>query len=110
MHLPNRVYAFVPKEKLTRYLLSETHDFGKSKARYFRAHGFNEGNLRLLEQGLLSVAQNNVVTKQESSSHGTKYLIRGKIETPTGISVTINTVWIIEAGDHKPRLVTAYPF
>lgn len=45
--LPNAEDAYIPWEKLTDYLLSETHAVGKAKARFFRAHGYNENNLHL---------------------------------------------------------------
>ena len=46
MKLPNRENAYIPPRKLTEYLLSETHSIGKSKAKFFRAIGFDEENVR----------------------------------------------------------------
>ena len=45
MQLPNRLQAYIPSEKLSAYLLSETHAVGKAKATFFRALGFNETNI-----------------------------------------------------------------
>jgi len=45
MRLPNGTNAYVPREKLVEYLLSETHAVGKSKARFFRGFGFDETNV-----------------------------------------------------------------
>src|SRR5262249_40607776 len=42
VELPNREQAYVPRKKLTDYLLSETHPEGRSKAIFFRGHGYNE--------------------------------------------------------------------
>lgn len=109
MHLPNREDAFIPSEKLTDYLLSESHIAGRSKARFFRAYGFDNDNVHLLEQGLLSIAHNHEVEQEKSSVHGTKYVVSGTLETPRGTVVTIETVWIIEPEADTPRLVTAYP-
>lgn len=53
MPLPNSEQAYVPPEKLTGYLLFETHAVGKEKARFFRAYGFTKENAHLLEQGLM---------------------------------------------------------
>ena len=40
MMLPNAEDAYIPPEKLTDYLLLETHAVGKSKAKFFRSHGY----------------------------------------------------------------------
>ncbi len=109
MLLPNREYACVPPEKLTRYLLSETHAVGKEKARLFRAHGFTVETAHLLEQGLLSIARAEDVAEEVASPHGTKYVVAGILTTPEGSILRLRTVWIIEADDPRPRFVTAYP-
>jgi hypothetical protein len=109
MFLPNRAHAFIPPEKLTGYLLSESHIVGRSKARFFRAHGFHEDNVHLLEQGLRWIAQHNEVEQEKTSAHGTKYVIRGTLQTPRGTVVAVETVWIIEKAEDKPSLITAYP-
>lgn len=57
MKLPLRETAYIPKEKLTDYILSETHADGKLKAKLFRKFGFNEANVSLLEKLLLNIAQ-----------------------------------------------------
>ena len=33
----------------------------------------------------------------------------GKIETPSGKSPGVRTIWIVDQGLQAPRLVTAYP-
>jgi hypothetical protein len=49
MKLPNGEKAYVEPEKLLPYLLNESHKVGWAKAKYFRAVGFNELNVKLLE-------------------------------------------------------------
>jgi hypothetical protein len=109
MKLPNRELTYVPREKLTGYLLSETHPDGKAKARFLRALGFDETNTDLLEQHLLVIARSEDVVDVLPSGYGTKYIIDGAIEAPSGRSATLRTVWIVETGQDRPRLVTAYP-
>lgn len=109
MKLPNVEDAYVPLAKLTDYLLSETHPIGKSKARFFRAAGFDGTHAVFLEQALLLLAQTNAVVATETSAHGTKYVIDGTIQTPRQQAITIRTVWIIDTGQIRPRFVTAYP-
>ena len=72
MELPNKSRAQVPLEKVTDYLLSETHAVGKSKAKYFRSYGFNNETASDLAQGLLEIAQNTPVESSERSLYGTK--------------------------------------
>ena len=109
MLLPNRENAYIPPEKLTGYLLSGAHVVGKAKAKFFRAHGYNDDKVHLLEQGLLLIARNNEFEEETSSPHGTKYGVRGTLITPRGTVVTVHTVWIVDPGDERPRFVTAYP-
>jgi len=49
------------------------------------------------------------VTQRMESTHGKKYIVDGRIETPTGKVPIVRTVWIIDRGETVPRLVTAYP-
>ncbi len=107
--LPNRERAQVPAAKLIDYLLSETHPVGRSKARFFRGFGYGETNSELLERDLKSVAESGETEQTVSSLHGTKYVIRGLLKTPSGKTVEVRTVWILESGQDHPRFVTAYP-
>jgi len=109
MQLPNRLQAYIPSEKLSAYLLSETHAVGKAKATFFRALGFDETNMHILEHGLLTLAHSATVQEVVSSPHGVKYVMEGVLETPSGIAPRILTVWILETGETNPRFVTAYP-
>jgi hypothetical protein len=109
MLLPHRDEAYIPRSKLIEYLLSRTHAIGKSKARFFRALGFDETNVTALDKGLLSIARTEAVAEVVRSPYGTKYVVNGLLETSSGALVRVQTVWIIDAGDTRPRFVTAYP-
>lgn len=109
MKLPNREDAYVPLPKLYDYLLSKTHSVGRWKARFFRALGFDETNVDMLEQRLIAIAHSEDVKDVVPSAHGTKYVIEGSLQTPAGSLVQVRTVWIINAGQDRPRFVTAYP-
>jgi len=43
------------------------------------------------------------------STHGIKYIVDGIIQGPNGSVGTVRTIWIIDSGRDRPRLVTAYP-
>lgn len=109
MQLPNRDQAFIPREKLTAYLLSETHPVGKSKARFFRGLGFDDTNVDLLEQGLLTIGRTQEVIEEETTGHGVKYIVSGPLTAPGGLAPAVRTVWMIETGRTAPGFVTAYP-
>jgi hypothetical protein len=109
MELPNKFHAYVSIDKITDYLLSETHIVGRSKARFFRSFGFDETNVSQFEQGLIHIAQIELVAEITETIYGKKYVIDGDLETPSGDIIHLRTVWIIETGDDIPKLVTAYP-
>lgn len=109
MMLPYRKNASIPQEKLTDYLLSETHVLGKFKAKFFRELGFNKTNVELLEKEIRIIVQTKEVNELISSPYGIKYLIEGPIKTPNGPTAMIQTIWIIESGTRRPRFITAYP-
>ncbi|MGR3179296.1 MAG: DUF6883 domain-containing protein [Candidatus Anammoxibacter sp.] len=109
MKLPNRKFAYISNVKLVDYLLSETHPVGRSKARFFRSFGFDETNLDLLRERLITIAQSCEVQYQFPSPHGEKYIIDGLLKTPDNRSAKIRTVWIIDKNQDKPRFIIAYP-
>lgn len=109
MKLPYKEKAYIPLEKLTKYLLSEFHPVGRSNAKFFRKYGFDETNTHILEQELLLIVQTNEVTETVNLLYGRNYVVNGTIKTPRGMTITLVTVWFIETGSREPRFVTAYP-
>lgn len=109
MKLPYRERAYIPSHKLHNYLLSKTHSVGKWKAGFFRSLGFDETNADALEQQLIAIAHSEDVKDDAPSSYGTKYVIDGLLRASSGRFVQVQTVWIIEVGQDRPRFVTAYP-
>ncbi len=107
--LPNRDKAFVPREKLAGYLLSETHPVGGPKAAFFRMHGFDDANVAELEARLLEVARTAPIVQILQNPYGTKYVLDGRVLSPSGALLALRTVWIIETSDERPRFVTAFP-
>jgi hypothetical protein len=75
MRLPNGDHAFIAPSKLKGYLLSGTHPAGQSKAKFFRAVGFDETTLPVLQAGLLIIAKEGEVIQVSSSPHGMKYIL-----------------------------------
>ena len=110
LQLPNSSKAYIQTTQITGYLLSENHKDGKSKAKFFRALGFNETNVKRLEKELLRIAKQQPVVDVINSPYEIKYVIVGAIEAPLDKIVNVLTVWIIDKGKDAPRFVTARPY
>ena len=109
MKLPRSQGAIVPEEKITGYLLSESHPVGRAKARYFKKIGYGEENIAQLGEDLIKIAVSNAVSEEVRTVFGVKYIVDGTVVSPAGIRARLRTVWIIETGESLPRFVTAYP-
>lgn len=107
--LPNRDKVVIPKNKLVKYLLSETHPVGSTKAQFFSKLGYNKTNANELEKALLKIARSNDVKNERKFEYGINYAIDGTMETPSGKIVTITSVWFVKTARSRPRFVTAYP-
>jgi hypothetical protein len=109
MILPNVETAEVSEEKIAGYLLNLQHPDGAGKVRFFLAMGFVRDDWRVLACALRELAARTPIAHQVESRHGVKYVIEGRLETPSGRTPIVRTVWIVDAGAQTPRLVTAYP-
>jgi len=109
MRLPHAELAEVDPAKVRGYLLSEAHPVGKAKARFFREAGFGESTIELLIDGLLQIARMQEVLGAFETVHGVKYVLDGELDTSSGRRLRVRTIWIIDRGQERPRLVTAYP-
>lgn len=109
MKLPRNQEAIVPEDKISGYLLSESHPVGKAKARYFRKIGYTEKNVAQTREDLIKIVVTNAVSEEVSTLFGVKYIVDGDVVSPNGTRARPRTVWIIEIGEDLPRFVTAYP-
>jgi hypothetical protein len=108
MKLPDKESAVVAKRKVVEYLLSSTHEDGRSKADFFRRFGFRLDRWQELATALKLHAVTHAVSKIVSTDYGVRYIIVGELETPDGRRPMVRSVWFIEK-DGPPKLVTAYP-
>jgi len=109
MQLPHLESAVVSRDKIVDYLLNPTHPQEAPKARFFSSHGFALDGWEILAGELRRLPANWPVAESVESEHGAKCIIDGQIDTPSGQTVSVRTIWIIDRGRHAPRLVTAYP-
>ena len=107
--LPNIDVALIPKKKIVNYLLSETHDTGRDKANFFKRFGFTPEACEILTQALQQHAAQHEIAKIEPSPFGTRYVIEGSLQTPSGRTPQVRAVWFIDTEETTPRFVTAYP-
>ena len=109
MKLPGGHHAVIPIEKISGYLLSESHAVGRAKARFFHGLGYRSDEPDALIDDLATIAASEQISEVVETAHGTKYIVDSVVETPSGANAGIRTVWIIEPGVDAPRFVTAYP-
>jgi hypothetical protein len=80
-----------------------------SKARFFRGLGYDDETAKMLEAELLRLARDGELVGTIPGRYGTKCIVEGKIRRPAGGQACLTSVWVIEQGKTRPRLVTAYP-
>lgn len=108
MKIPGFQNVLVDENKLTGYLLSETHPAGKHKARFFIRFGFAADAPQALQEALKKHASNDYI-RVEQGSFGTRYIVEATLESPDGRNPLLRSVWFVETDDAAAKLVTAYP-
>lgn len=81
----------------------------REEAQFFNSLGFWIDQPAALRPALLQHAAGNEVSSVQQASFGAEYLIDGRISGPNRNSAGILGIWFIEAGEHGPRIITAYP-
>lgn len=109
MKMPGCDRPVIPDQKITDYLLSNTHPTGKAKARFFKRFGFDVAYMAVFKDALRQHSVDRDVEQHEATGFGIKYKLTCEINTPDKRNPCIVTVWVIEAGEEIPKLVTAYP-
>jgi len=109
MKLPGNERARVEEQKIRGYLLNRAHPDGLAKARFFMRKGYREDDWQRLADDLRRHGRQNDVVGIVESPYGARYAVDGLLRAPSGESIRLITIWIIEKGTDVPRLVTAYP-
>jgi hypothetical protein len=109
MKLPNAAKAVVDRDKIEGYLLNPSHPDNGGKAQFFEGLGFHRSEWVVLAGAFKSLAGKAATAQSITSTHGKKYVIIGKIESPCGKSPKVKTIWIVDSGSDMARLITAYP-
>ena len=109
MKLPNARQARVQREKITGYLLAENPEAGRGKPNFFAAFGFSADNWQALADALLALGSSHEVAQVEETEFGVKYVVEGLLSAPDGRKPRVRTIWQIDWGSDRPRLISAYP-
>lgn len=105
--LPNVERAFVPEEKITRYLLDPSNPRSRGKPGFFGSFGFRREAWNELAEALIEHAREGEVVEEDETPFGTQYAVEGTLTTPDGRTPLVRAVWL-ERGE-GPRFVTAFP-
>ncbi len=109
MKLPNAVSAVVELEKVCGYLLNTEHRYGASKSKFFRQFGFTLEDWESLAEALREHGRMYDVSNEKETGFGPRYEVDGNLTAPDGRQPRVRTVWQIDHGDTRPRLITAHP-
>src|SRR5215469_4038806 len=107
MKLPNHQNAVAGESKLSGYLLSSSHAYGRHKAAFFTHFGFSAEAWGTLAQALFEHAFQNEVVRIEDSPFGKRDIIDGELSSPDRRNPRVRAIWFIETGGDVPYLVTA---
>ena len=109
MKLPGADKAIVSREKIVDYLLNAAHPDNGGKAEVFAQLGFRHDQWEALAAALRNLAASGEVTRAAESPHGGKHIIVGRIQSPSGKTPLVQSIWIVDKGADAVRLVTVYP-
>ena len=107
--LPGSHLAVVEKEKILDYILNETHPDNGGKAAFFFEIGFTRDDWQNMLIALQRLALTAKVSGKIDSQHGIKYILDGRITSPSGKKPVVRSIWIVDRDQSTPRLVTVYP-
>lgn len=100
---------YISDDKLLKYLLSGSQIRSTDKSKLFLWLGFTTESYLLLKHELLTIATLNEVDAIKENEYGIIYIINGKVQTPSGRSILLQTVWHVLDESKIARFVTAYP-
>ena len=109
MKLPNPGHAVIEPSKLVQYLLNTEHKRGGHKAWVLLDFGYHVDSWQQLQADIRRFHLLAEVEVVRQTLYGTRYEIRAPLQTPSGRTLTVRTVWQIDKGTDFPRLITLFP-
>jgi hypothetical protein len=104
--LPGVENATLDLRKVTEYLFNPTNPDGWAKGQFFRRFGFDEKRPDELARALLQHAQDNAVTRSDSTVFGAKWEVTGPLRSPDGRNPVIRSVWHRNGDESAPHFVS----
>ncbi len=94
-----------------KYLLQlpRINPYTDSKAKFFDSFGFSMENPSRFVDSIKSHPVTARLDEEPLSMWGRRFVFVCNIETPSGQSTCIKSVWQVDVGQVRPRLITAYP-
>ena len=108
MKLPAGGDVLIEERKVLEYLLSRSHPVGRFKARVFAALGFESKDVEGFIGELRRIAAAGEVSEVVRTAFGEKYVVPGDLNGSLG-ALPVLTVWFLERGQERARLVTVRP-
>lgn len=108
MKLPAGGDVIIEERKVLEYLLSTFHPVGRFKARVFAALGFDAKNAEAFIAELRRIAAVGEVSEVVETPFGQKFGVPDELKGPLG-ELPVLTVWFLEQGQERARLVTVRP-
>ena len=109
MKLPNGEQAIIDERKVREYLLSPSHPVGRFGLKFFAGIGFGPDTWRPFIAALAELDEKGEARSAEEGEFGRKHSASGLLVGPRGRAVSVVSIWIVEPGSDRPRLVTVYP-
>lgn len=109
MKIPNGDRAIIEPSKITEYLLNPKHRRGGSKANLLLQFGYSVENWNQLEADIREFHLPVDVDIVKETPYGTRYEVSAALITPIGRQLFTRSIWQIDRGTDRPRLITLFP-
>src|SRR5436309_12675473 len=109
MILPNAAHAIIAEDKLAGYLLDLGHRRGAGKAKLLYSIGYEASHWQVLANDLRRQHLTSDIVEQRNTIWGKRYDIVAPLIGPVGDTIMFRSVWQIDLGSDRPRLITMYP-
>ena len=106
--VPEAARAVLRMDKITAYLLSETHTKGRHKCNLFKRFGFSPSAPDDLAGALKAHPLNNEVVDMIPTPYGTRYVVECSLRSPDGRDPCFVSIWQMKT-EGVPDFITAYP-
>jgi hypothetical protein len=107
--IPGSESATIGDNRIVSYLLNESHERGKHKARVFNALGYSTANAGEFEAAILSqVAAVEGQFQKDNGWGGENWQAIVRLPTASGTAVDLRTYWEVRPNE-PPKFLTAHP-